>query len=116
MQGGTDVWTRDVLNLGVKPDCLVAVASERLKASGGTILDETTASAFSVHPDGVSISLGDDRTPVTCRLLLDCMGHRSPIVRQLRCESHLFGIRNSVRYRNVWMIWPPEPLKIDVCF
>jgi lycopene cyclase CruP len=84
IQGGKDIWTQDVLNLGVKPDVMVPLAAERFKELGGTVLDETAASSFTVHPDGVAIGLSDKDKPLTARLLLDCMGHSSPIVRQLR--------------------------------
>ena len=85
MQGGKDIWTRDVLNLGVKPDVMVPLAAERFKAAGGAVLDETSAAGFNVHPNGVAISRGEDSKPLTARLILDCMGHSSPIVRQIRC-------------------------------
>jgi lycopene cyclase CruP len=92
-QGGDPLWTRDVLNLGVKPDILVAAAAERFRKAGGIVLDCTSASGAVVHPDGVSMAVsggqldGDDpeRKDVTCKLLLDSMGHSSPIVRQARC-------------------------------
>ena len=40
---------------------------------------------MTVHPNGVALSLGSDTdNAVTARLVLDCMGHGSPAVRQLR--------------------------------
>jgi hypothetical protein len=35
-----DVWTRDVLNLGVRPDRLVAVMRQKLEAAGGKVYEE----------------------------------------------------------------------------
>jgi hypothetical protein len=35
-----DVWTRDVLNLGVKPDRLVALMRQKLEAAGGKVYEE----------------------------------------------------------------------------
>ena len=87
VQGGEDIWTKDVLNLGVKPDKMVDVAAQRFTEAGGSVLDQTAASDFTVHPDGVAITVGQDSKPLTGRLLIDCMGHSSPIVRQLRCNS-----------------------------
>ena len=84
LQGGKDIWTKDVLNLGVKPDVMVPLAAQRFKAAGGTLLDNTAASSFTVHPDGVAIGRGADQEALKARLMLDCMGHSSPIVRQLR--------------------------------
>lgn len=91
MQGGEDVWTTNVLNLGVRPDKLIETVKQRFEAAGGVVIDEQAAQGAVVHPDGVSLTLpGDEsaeRTQATCRLLLDCMGHASPIVRQVRCAS-----------------------------
>ena len=74
-----------MLNLGVKPDIMIPLVAERFVAAGGTLLDETAATGFSVHPDGIEAQLADGAQPRTARLLIDCMGHASPIVRQLRC-------------------------------
>lgn len=35
-----DVWTRDVLNLGVKPDMLVSLMRQKLEAAGGKVYEE----------------------------------------------------------------------------
>ncbi len=39
---------------------------------------------MTVHSDGVQLQLGNGSN-VRTRLVLDCMGHQSPIVRQIRC-------------------------------
>eukprot|EP00892_Ulva_mutabilis_P010734 jgi/Ulvmu1/8032/UM004_0269.1 len=87
-KGGPDVWTSDVLNLGVSPAKLIETVKQRFEAAGGTIIDEQAAGGAVVHPDGVALRLPDagpdERSQATCRLLLDCMGHASPIVRQVR--------------------------------
>lgn len=44
-----------------------------------------------MHPNGVSLRLGGDRA-LTARLVLDCMGHGSPAVRQLRWGQKPDGI------------------------
>ena len=85
MQGEAEIWTEDVLNLGVRPDVMIPLVAERFRAAGGVVLDKTAATSFTVHDDGVAVGLGDDGERLTARLLLDCMGHASPIVRQLRC-------------------------------
>ena len=43
--GGSDVWTRDVLNLGVRPAALVDAARRRFEAAGGAVLDEAAGRA-----------------------------------------------------------------------
>jgi hypothetical protein len=35
-----DVWTQDVLNLGVKPDRLVALMRQKLEAAGSKVYEE----------------------------------------------------------------------------
>ncbi len=40
-RGGTEVWTRDVLNLGVSPDALVQLMRRRLEELGGAVLERT---------------------------------------------------------------------------
>lgn len=80
-----------MLNLGVKPDVMIPLVARRLEAAGGAVLDETAAVGFTTHPDGVAIARGEGAAPITTRLLLDCMGHSSPIVRQLRHASGLWA-------------------------
>lgn len=101
--GGKDVWTRDVLNLGVSPARLIATVRAKFEAAGGLVLENTGVSGVTIHPQGAAIALGGpppqsaaaaaggggsaaQQAPrvLTTRLLLDCMGHASPIVRQLR--------------------------------
>ena len=84
VQGSEDVWTRDVLNLGVSPDMLITKVTQRLKELGGVILDNTSVTGITVHPDGVCMTTGTDS--ITTKLTVDCMGHASPIVRQIRCD------------------------------
>lgn len=103
LQGGEEVWTKDVLNLGVSPSKLIELATKRFKENGGVVMDCATASGATVHPNGVALNLSDSQDSsngteqpglVSSKLLLDCMGHASPIVRQNRCAricsiSHL---------------------------
>ena len=80
--GGEDIWVRDVLNIGVSPVRLLERLKARFLADGGQLLERTPLQAVTVHPDGVSVLAGDRQ--VTARLLLDAMGHFSPIARQAR--------------------------------
>lgn len=36
----TEVWTRDVLNLGVRPDALVQLMRAKLEAAGGAVIEQ----------------------------------------------------------------------------
>ncbi|GFR42284.1 hypothetical protein Agub_g3182, partial [Astrephomene gubernaculifera] len=115
---GTEVWTRDVLNLGVRPDALVGLMRRKLESYGGVVLERTALDGISVHPNGCGLSIrpqsagspeaskgtaspGDDaadssasstQPPLTARLVLDCMGHFSPIVRQIRWGQRPDGV------------------------
>ncbi|KAG2452103.1 hypothetical protein HYH02_003137 [Chlamydomonas schloesseri] len=115
-KGGEDMWTQDVLNLGVHPRTLLDSLKRRFHAAGGVIFENTAFKHADVHPDGIKLSLapggaaapvavGDTNRPnglttpgaappaptgpvaprsMTTRLLLDCMGHYSDIVKQIR--------------------------------
>lgn len=71
----------------------------RLEAAGGVVFENTALSGVTVAPDGVSLEVagppsasangngggGGSTRRLVARLVLDCMGHQSPIVRQIRC-------------------------------
>ena len=89
--GGADddtVLVTDVLNLGVSPAALVAAARRTVEmaAQGCTIMERTPVTSLDVYDDGVQMqgcSLPDG-SPITGRVVIDAMGHASPIVRQVR--------------------------------
>jgi lycopene cyclase CruP len=78
-QGGTEVWVEDVLNIGVNPVYLLATLKTRFLAVGGTLLENTPFTSAVVHPDGVKVN-----QQFTAKLLIDAMGHLSPITQQAR--------------------------------
>ncbi|MBE9063589.1 NAD(P)/FAD-dependent oxidoreductase [cf. Phormidesmis sp. LEGE 11477] len=80
--GGKDLWVEDVLNIGVDPVSLLEQLKQKFVAAGGTLLEQTPFKSATVHPNGVAIQTND--TPVRARLLVDAMGHFSPIVQQAR--------------------------------
>lgn len=90
--GGQDVWTENVLNLGVRPDWLIDKVRRRFEQKGGKILEKTAAEGVVVHPNAVELRLGGNRAALTGRLLIDCMGNASPLVRQLRRGQKPDGI------------------------
>ncbi|MDZ8035008.1 FAD-binding oxidoreductase [Nostoc sp. DedSLP04] len=77
--GGTEVWVEDVLNIGVDPVYLLATLKTRFLAAGGKLLENTPFSEAMVHPDGVMVN-----NQFKTRLLIDAMGHFSPITQQAR--------------------------------
>ena len=84
------VWVRDVLNVGVDPVYLLEHLKQTFLAAGGTLMEHTAFQGAIVHPNGVCVDV-DVRTGLkagkrqfTTRLLLDAMGHFSPLVNQVR--------------------------------
>ena len=90
--GSPDVWTSDVLNLGVKPAALVAAARARFEAGGGRVLENTPLSGIEVRPGGARLLLGAGAASLDARLVLDVMGHASPVVRQMRWGQRPDGV------------------------
>lgn len=79
--GGKDLWVRDVLNVGVDPVYLLETLKQKFLAAGGHLLEHTAFSGAVIHPNGVNILAGEG---LQARLLIDAMGHFSPIARQAR--------------------------------
>ncbi|KAK9845750.1 hypothetical protein WJX81_001368 [Elliptochloris bilobata] len=89
--GSPDVWTRDVLNLGVRPDRIIAKVRQRFEAKGGMVLEFASAAGVTVHPNGVALTAGSEDAGfggaegvLTARLLVDSTGNFGPMVQQAR--------------------------------
>lgn len=86
--GGKEHWVTDVLNIGVDPVFLLDTLKAKFIQAGGKLWENAAFESAVVHPDGVVVNL-DSRLEyqpkiLTTRLLIDAMGHFSPIVRQAR--------------------------------
>jgi lycopene cyclase CruP len=110
---GGEIWVKDVLNLGVDPVYLLETLKQKFLAAGGALFENTPFASAIVHPNGVLLeteqgearsdsstthyyaaNVGEDASPpaaslltthsLTTRLLIDAMGHLSPIVKQAR--------------------------------
>ncbi|HBL12410.1 MAG TPA: FAD-dependent oxidoreductase [Cyanobacteria bacterium UBA11162] len=105
---GQDLWIRDVLNIGVDPVFLLDTLKSKFLDAGGQLLEKTAFESAIIHPDGVRInlelqenkldsatikadqSLNNPKSKIqnpkslNTRLLIDAMGHFSPIVKQAR--------------------------------
>lgn len=113
---GPEFWVRDILNLGVDPVYLLEALKNRFLGAGGQLFTQTAFSRGVIHPNGVVVqttvaqgqpsgaggaggsayfatnaanSLGKT---FTTRLIIDVMGHFSPIVRQARQGQKPDGI------------------------
>ncbi|XHX80774.1 MAG: NAD(P)/FAD-dependent oxidoreductase [Stenomitos frigidus ULC029] len=77
-----DVWVRDVLNIGVDPVSLLERLKQKFLTYGGQLFEQTPFASAIVHPNGVTVNAGQQSFKT--RLVLDAMGHFSPIVQQAR--------------------------------
>ncbi len=113
---GPEFWVRDILNLGVDPVYLLDALKSRFLAAGGQLFTQTAFAGAVIHPNGVRVQAtvtsgqksgaggaggaaqfsgtGENRQgkSFTTRLMLDVMGHFSPIVRQVRQGQKPDGI------------------------
>lgn len=89
-QGGRDLWVRDILNIGVDPVYLLEVLKQKFLDAGGTLWEQTKFKQAIAYADGIAMEVvrkanqGHER--ITGRLLLDVMGHFSPIAKQARSQ------------------------------
>jgi lycopene cyclase CruP len=84
-----DIWVRDVLNIGVDPVYLLETLKQRFLQAGGKLFENTPFNTATIHPNGIVIesnntNLESESNSFKTRLLVDAMGHFSPIVRQAR--------------------------------
>ncbi len=91
----TEIWTENVLNIGVDPVYLLETLKKKFLSAGGTLLEDTGFQRAIVHPNGVQVLTQDltqgltqeltrSGSSLTARLFLDLMGHFSPITQQAR--------------------------------
>lgn len=78
---GSDFWIRDVLNIGVDPVFLLDTLKSKFLEAGGQLFEQTSFAGAAVHPDGIFVEAAGG---LKARLLIDAMGHFSPIVKQAR--------------------------------
>jgi flavin-dependent dehydrogenase len=85
-----DLVTRDILNTGVSPAALVEACRKRFEEAGGAVLERASLRGVEVYDDCAVLDV--DGAPVRARLVLDCMGFQSPIVRQIRDDRKPDGV------------------------
>jgi lycopene cyclase CruP len=92
---GSEIWVKDVLNLGVDPVYLLENLKQKFLVAGGVLLENTPFIGAIVYPNGVCVETGAESreqgvegncppSPLTTRLLIDAMGHFSPMTKQAR--------------------------------
>lgn len=93
-----DIWVRDVLNIGVDPVYLLATLKAKFIERGGKLLEFTSCDRVTIHPNGVTMfhqsgSANDAGSgQLTSKLLIDAMGHFSPLAAQARAGVKPQGI------------------------
>jgi len=79
---GPTWWVEGVLNVGVDPVGLLEFLKQHFLDWGGQVREQTGFLGATIHPDGIRIQTTTGQ--LSAQLLLDAMGHRSPIVAQAR--------------------------------
>jgi lycopene cyclase CruP len=87
---GHEVWVKDVLNIGIDPVFLLETLKTKFLEAGGLLLEKTPFNSATIHPDGVLVKAGENS--LKTRLLIDAMGHFSPIAKQARKGEKPTGV------------------------
>ncbi len=87
---GYHLWVKDVLNIGVSPRILIAKIREKFEQLKGVVIENNSFENATVGIGGVEVKTNSQT--LTCRLLIDCMGHFSPIVKQARRNQKPEGV------------------------
>jgi lycopene cyclase CruP len=86
--GGAELWVRDILNIGIDPVYLLAALKQKFLKAGGMVLEEHQFQRAEVSAKSVTVTCKNrthgQSVTISGRLLLDVMGHFSPIARQGR--------------------------------
>ena len=85
---GIELWVEDVLNIGVDPVFLLETLKSKFLAAGGQLFEQVIFKEAIVHPNGVAIVTTHTENSTHHlyygRIMLDAMGHFSPVSRQAR--------------------------------
>jgi lycopene cyclase CruP len=106
--GGPEFWVRDVLNIGVDPVYLLDTLKSKFLQAGGNLIENTAFESAVIHPNGILVNFeshhpqqsetvatneeSHQAKSLTTRLLIDAMGHFSPIVQQARAGAKPDGV------------------------
>lgn len=85
---GFEVYVRDILNLGVKPDKLIELVKDQFLGNGGVIIEDATLMKVEVYNSGALVQYltkgAESVANIGSRLVIDAMGGNSPIMKQFR--------------------------------
>ena len=80
--GGKDIWVKDILNIGIDPVYLLETLKNKFLSAGGKLIENTPFNSATIYNNNVLVEVGKNK--LTTRLLIDAMGHFSPIAKQAR--------------------------------
>jgi lycopene cyclase CruP len=80
---GIELTVEDVLNIGVDPVFLLETLKTKFLTAGGKLFEQVAFAGAIVHPNGIAVQTNPSQS-FHARLLLDAMGHFSPISQQAR--------------------------------
>ncbi|XP_074591700.1 uncharacterized protein LOC141847543 isoform X1 [Curcuma longa] len=78
-----DIWTEDILNLGVSPAKLIETVKRRFISLGGVVFEGKVICGIHIYDDAAIVHLTNGDS-LYSRLIVDSMGNFSPIVKQIR--------------------------------
>ena len=84
---GFQMYVNDVLNLGIKPDVLIALMKEKYVAMGGTLYEGQGLQSITLYSNVAQVNLTSG-TSITSKLVVDAMGNASPIRLMIPCPIH----------------------------
>ena len=79
---GQPLWVKNILNIGVSPRLLLAKLKEKFLTWGGKVYEHNTCTSIDICDNGAIATT--NKLTVKTRLILDAMGHFSPIAQQAR--------------------------------
>jgi flavin-dependent dehydrogenase len=89
-----ELYTRDVLNLGIYPNKLIALAKQKFLGLGGHTMEGTALRKIEIYDNIASLQVKNSSSSSTSteegevhihsRVVVDCMGNGSPISKQIR--------------------------------
>lgn len=79
---GYELWVKDVLNIGISPKLLIEKIKQKFITLGGIVLENTSFNQGIISDNRVIVNTNNHQ--LKTKLLIDAMGHFSPIVKQIR--------------------------------
>lgn len=79
---GQPLWVENILNIGVSPKLLLAKLKEKFLTWGGKVFEHNACTSIEICAGGAIAKT--DKLTLKTRLVLDGMGHFSPIAQQAR--------------------------------